>query len=98
MPPELVPAAPAAPTVRVPSAKPVDLLGGGAVLLTPSRDAGLFARTTSVGEERAEDVSLEVLDAASRPESPVSPNRTTIGLAGGVAGLMFGLMLARRRA
>jgi len=49
------------------------------------------------GAPRGDEWKLEVLDAASRPESPVSPNRTAIGLSGGFAGLAAGLLLARRR-
>jgi hypothetical protein len=43
---------------------------------------------------------LELLDAASLPERPVSPNREAIGAAGSLAGLLLGLAIAhlRRRA
>jgi len=89
-------------TTAAPSGNPADLLTGPAAL-APAQRGDLFASTiatspTSAGSQpRADEVKLEVLDAASRPESPVSPNRTTISMAGGVAGLMAGLVLARRR-
>ena len=43
---------------------------------------------------------LELLDAASLPERPVSPNREAIGAAGSLAGLLLGFAIAhlRRRA
>ena len=40
---------------------------------------------------------LEVLDTASMPERPVSPNRAAIGAGGGLAGLLLGLAIARLR-
>jgi uncharacterized protein involved in exopolysaccharide biosynthesis len=40
---------------------------------------------------------LEVLDTASMPERPASPNRAAIGAAGCLAGLLIGLAIARLR-
>ena len=38
---------------------------------------------------------FEVVDPPSLPETPVSPNRILISMAGGVGGLILGLAVAR---
>jgi hypothetical protein len=82
-------------TPAVSGGNPADLLAGSGI--PTLRKGDLFASTGVTSEPRIDEVKLEVLDAASRPESPVSPNRATISMAGGVAGLIAGLALARRR-
>jgi capsular polysaccharide biosynthesis protein len=49
------------------------------------------------GQRKPATAYLEVLDAASMPERPVSPNRMNIGAAGGLAGLLLGIVIARAR-
>ena len=56
--------------------------------------------STAAGQRKPAPAYLEVLDFASMPERPVSPNRAAIGACGGLAGLLMGLAIAhfRRRA
>ena len=56
--------------------------------------------STAARRRKPAPAYLEVLDTASMPERPVSPNRAAIGAAGCLAGLLLGLAIAhfRRRA
>jgi uncharacterized protein involved in exopolysaccharide biosynthesis len=53
--------------------------------------------STAASQRRPAPAYLEVLDTASMPERPVSPNREAIGAAGCLAGLLLGLAIARLR-
>jgi hypothetical protein len=66
----------------------------------PQRDAGhLFDNKLVEGGGDTQGTPgapyLEVLDPASWSEAPVSPNRLTISAAGGLAGLLLGIAIAR---
>jgi uncharacterized protein involved in exopolysaccharide biosynthesis len=53
--------------------------------------------STAASQRKPATAYLEVLDTASMPERPVSPNRAAIGAGGGLAGLLLGLAIARLR-
>ena len=53
--------------------------------------------STAASPRKPSPAYLEVLDTASMPERPVSPNRAAIGAAGCLAGLLMGLAIARLR-
>ncbi len=76
------------------SAFQVAFTGGDRVLasrVTASLTQSLFAALASQSKD------VRILDPASLPTTPLSPNRLTISIAGSVAGLFCGLLLIRWR-
>src|ERR1039458_9803449 len=63
----------------------------------PLEQYGTSAARDGPGRWNVHDAYLEVLDPASMPEAPISPDRATISAAGGLAGLLLGIALARVR-
>jgi uncharacterized protein involved in exopolysaccharide biosynthesis len=76
------------------SAFQVAFTGGDRFLasrVTASLTQSLFAALASQSRD------VRILDSASLPTTPLSPNRLTISIAGSVAGLFSGLLLIRWR-
>ena len=63
----------------------------------PLEQYGTSAARDGPGRWNVHDAYLEVLDPASMPETPISPDRVTISAAGGLAGLLLGIAIARVR-
>src|ERR1035437_740558 len=63
----------------------------------PLEQYGTSAARDAPGRWNVPDAYLEVLDPASMPETPISPDRVTISAAGGLAGLLLGIAIARAR-